>query len=443
MSVRKDDHDSPREVRPRTAVLTRGFDPRLSVGSARPAVFRSSTYVFSTPEAAERAFDVATGRARPEPDENVELIYSRISHPNAEILEDQIVPLERGATSAAVFNSGMAAIMTALLTFVRPGDSIVYTTPVYGGTGHLIREFLPSLGITGISVPAGHSTELDRAIRETESLAVVFIETPANPTMTMTDIRRAATTSGHRARKPLVMVDNTFLGPAFQHPLMLGADLILYSATKYLSGFSDLLAGVALAKEPELIEQIRALRILFGNILQPDECWMMDGRLPTVSLRMNRQSKNAQRIAERLVRHGCILKMHYPTLFDDAEQIRIRLAQCDFPGGLFSFDVGSKEAAFTFLRNVKIARDAVSLGGVETLACHPKTTTHSGLTDEEYRLAGITDGLVRVSVGIEDWRDLLADFEQALDAIPAEVRHRAEAKPEGGNSLAATSSQQS
>ena len=420
--------DPANPVHPRTAVLTRGFDPKLSVGSARPAVFRSSTYVFSTPEAAERAFDLATGRAQPREGEDVELIYSRISHPNAEILEDQIVPLELGARSAAVFNSGMAAIMTAFLTFLRPGDSIIYTVPVYGGTGYLIQEFLGPLGMTGIPVVAGHTEELDRAIRQAENPGAVFIETPANPTMMMTDIRRAVATARQRPRKPLVMVDNTFLGPAFQHPLELGADLVLYSATKFLSGFSDMLAGAALAKDPKLTSHMRKSRILFGNILQPDECWMMDGRLPTVSLRMNRQSKNAQRIAERLVRHPRVQKVHYPTLFEDAEQIRIRLAQCDFPGSLFSFDVGTKDAAFAFLRNVKIARNAVSLGGVETLACHPKTTTHSGLSEEEYELAGITDGLVRVSVGIEDWRDLLADFEQALDTIPAAVPREAETK---------------
>jgi cystathionine beta-lyase/cystathionine gamma-synthase len=418
----------PKDVHPRTAVLTRGFDPRLSVGSARPAVFRSSTYVFSTPEAAERAFDVATGRAQSHEGEDVELIYSRISHPNAEILEDQIVPLEQGAHSAAVFNSGMAAIMTAFMAFLRPGDSIVYTVPLYGGTDHLIQEFLSTLGITGIGVPAGRGAELEEAIRHAESLGAVFIETPANPTLTMTDIRHAADAAGERARKPLVMVDNTFLGPAFQHPLLLGADLVLYSATKYLSGFSDMLAGVALAADPALIDQMLKFRIMFGNILQPDECWMMDGRLPTVALRMNRQSKNAQRIAERLARHPRVLKVYYPTLFTDPEQIRIRLAQCDFPGGLFSLDAGSKEAAFTFLRNLKIGRNAVSLGGVETLVCHPKTTTHSGLTEEEYAISGITDGLVRISVGIEDWRDLLSDFEQALDSIPAPAPQEAESR---------------
>ena len=405
------------DLRPPTEILTRGFDPTLSVGSARPAVFRSSTYVFSTPEAAERAFDIATGRAQPAEGENVELIYSRINHPNAEILEAQVAPLEAGANSAAVFNSGMAAIMTAFLTFLRPGSTVVYTVPLYGGTMGLLRDFLQPWGITVCGVPAGHMTALEDAIHAATNLRIVFIETPANPTMTMTDIRRAADAAARHPDHPLVMVDNTFLGPAFQHPLLFGADLVLYSATKYLSGFSDLLAGIALARDPALIAQMRGRRIGFGNILQPDECWMLDGRLPTVALRMNRQSKNAQRIAESLVSHPRVRRMHYPTLFDDAEQIRIRLAQCDFPGALFSMELGSRDAAFAFLRAVKIAHNAVSLGGVETLVCHPKTTTHSGLTPEETKLSGITDGQVRVSVGIEDWRDLLSDFEQALDSI--------------------------
>jgi methionine-gamma-lyase len=411
----------PHSLRPGTEVLTRGFDPRLSVGSARPAVFRSSTYVFSSPEAAARAFEVATGKDRAREGENVELIYSRINHPNAEILEDQTVPLEPGATAAAIFNSGMAAIMTAFLSFLRPGQAVVYTVPLYGGTMHLIHQLLQPWGVRVVGVPAGHTALLDEAVRTTHDVRIVFVETPANPTMMMTDIRRVVEAASRRSERPLVMVDNTFLGPVFQHPLELGADIVLYSATKFLSGFSDMLAGVALARDRDLIGEMRARRIMFGNILQPDECWMMDGRLPTVALRMNRQSKNAQRIAERLVRHSRVQRVLYPTLFDDQEQIRIRLAQCDFPGSLFTIDLGSREAAWEFLRKVKIARNAVSLGGVETLACHPKTTTHSGLTAEECAMAGLTEGLVRISVGIEDWRDLLSDFEQALDALPEAV----------------------
>jgi len=408
--------DFPDSVRPTTAVLTLGFDPILSVGSARPAVFRSSTYVFSSPEAAERAFDIMGGRVGLKEGEKIDLVYSRFSHPNAEILEDQIVPLETGATSAAVFNSGMAAIMTAVFTFGRPDSSIIYTTPLYGGTTTLIQQFLAPLNVKGVPVPAGDGDALDKAILATKDPCVLLIETPANPTMIMTDVRRAAETAHRHPSRPAVLVDNTFLGPVFQHPLALGADLCLYSATKYLSGFSDMIAGVVIGKDQQLIQKIRSRRSLFGNILQPDECWMLDTRLPTVGLRMNRQSKNAQRIAERLAGRSQLKRVLYPTLFNDPEQIRIFQAQCDYPGGVLSLDFhGGRTAAFSFLRNLKIMRNAVSLGGVESLACHPKTTTHSGMSRQELAEAGIGDGLVRVSVGIEDWRDLLADIEQAIE----------------------------
>jgi len=411
--------DEKSGLRSSTEVLSRGFDPRLSVGSARPPVFRSSTYVFSSPEAAERAFDLVAGRAQPQAGEQPDLIYSRFNHPNAEILESQIVPLERGAQAALVFNSGMAAITTALFTFLRPGDAILYTVPIYGGTQSLIEGFLTTWGISGVAVPAGDIAAMDQAIRETPRLRVILIETPANPTLVMTDIRRAATAAGEAraGEMPLVMVDNTLLGPTFQHPIERGAHLVLYSATKYLSGFSDLIGGVVLASDPDLIRKMQFKRNMFGNILQPDECWMLASRLPTVRLRMNRASKNAQRIAERLASHPKVRKVYYPSLFDDAEQIRVRLQQCDFPGAMFSLELeGGKPAAFDFLRKLSIAYNAVSLGGVETLVCHPKTTTHSGFTEAQSADAGVTDGLVRVSIGIEDWRDLLADFEQALAA---------------------------
>ena len=412
------DHDSAHnDVRPRTAVLTRGFDPGLSFGSARPAVFRASTYVFPSPEAAEHAFAITTGKIKPAPGERADLIYSRFSHPNSEILEDQIVPLEPGATDAAVFNSGMAAIMTALFAVLRPGGSVVYTTPLYGGTTGLIH-FLEPWGVKGIPVRSGDSKALDEAIRSAKDCCAVLLETPANPTLIMTDIERAAESAARHPDRPAVMVDNTFLGPTFQHPLLLGADVSLYSGTKYLGGFSDILAGVAISKSLDLVQKMRSRRNMFGNILQPDECWLLNSRLPTVSLRMNRQSKNAQRLAEALHGHKQLSSVIYPTLFTDPEQKRIFEKQCAYPGGLFSIDFkGGKAAAFDFLRNLRIARSAVSLGGLETLTCHPKSTTHSGMTAPELAESGVTDGLVRISVGIEDWRDLLADFEQALAAI--------------------------
>jgi methionine-gamma-lyase len=416
------DRHATHGLRPTTKILTEGFDPNLSVGSARPAVFRSSTYVFSSPEAAERAFDVASGRVRASEGESPDLIYARFNHPNAEILEDQIVNLETGATAALAFNSGMAAIMTSLFAFLRPGQSVVYTVPAYGGTQHFIQDYLSKWGVSGVPKPSGRGELLLEAIGSAHHLGAVLIETPANPTLMMTDIRSvcdavASLKSRTDESRPVVIVDNTLLGPAFQHPLPLGADLVVYSGTKYLSGFSDMLAGIVLAKDADLIGKIRPLRDLFGNILQPDECWMLSGRLPTVRLRMNRQSKNAQRIAERLVADPRIERIFYPTLLTDPDQRRIFAAQCDYPGAMFSVELrGGKRAAFNFLRHLRIARNAVSLGGVETLACHPKTTTHSGFTEEEFAEAGVTDGLVRVSVGIEDWRDLLDDFEQALSS---------------------------
>jgi methionine-gamma-lyase len=405
-------------LRPETAVLTRGFDPKLSVGSVRPAVFRSSTYVFNTPESAARAFEIALGRAHPAEGESVDLIYARLSHPNAQILEDQVVPLERDATCAAVFNSGMAAISTAFLTLCPPGSSVVHTAPLYGGTQMFLDAMLTPLGVKCVAVDAGDTRGLTKAIRETPKLKLVFIETPANPTLRMTDLFAAVKAAKARKQRPVVAVDNTFLGPTFQHPLALGVDLAVYSATKYLNGFSDMLAGVILARDAELVTQLKGTRAVLGNILQPDECWLLNSRLPTVPLRMNRQSKNAQRIAEAIVGHPALARVIYPSLFKDPEQKRIRDAQCDYPGGIISLELaGGRSAAFTFLRSLRIARDAVSLGGVESLACHPRTTTHSELSDKQLARAGISDALVRLSVGIENWHDLLDDVKQALDAV--------------------------
>jgi methionine-gamma-lyase len=414
---------SPRDktayvVRAPTAVLTRGFDPRLSVGSARPAVFRSSTYVFSSPEKAERAFSIALGKAKPADGESVDLIYSRLSHPNAEIVEDQVVPLEKGAEAAAVFNSGMAAISTVFLTFCQPGTSFVYTVPLYGGTQHLVHQLLEPLGLKGIPVMAGDTAAIAKAIAGAKNLRLVLVESPANPTLVMTDLAALAAEAKQHPDRPLVAVDNTFLGPTFQHPLALGADLAIYSATKYLGGFSDMLGGVVLGTDPEMVARLRGTRAILGNILQPDECWLLDGRLPTVGLRMNRQSKNAQHVAEALVGHPKLKRVIYPSLLTDPEQVRIRDAQCDYPGGIITIELqGGKTAAFEFLRHLRIAKNAVSLGGVETLVCHPATTTHSEMSEEEQARYGVGGDLVRISVGIEHWRDLLAEFRGALDAV--------------------------
>lgn len=405
-------------VRPPTAVLTRGFDPRLSVGSARPAVFRSSTYVFQSPESAERAFAIALGKITPAEGESVDLIYSRLSHPNAEIVEDQVVPLEDGAKAAAVFNSGMAAISTIFFTFCRPGSSIVATTPLYGGTHHFLHQLLTPFGVSVHLVKAGDTQGLEKAIAAAKDLRLVFVETPANPTLRMSDICAAARAAKAHPDSPLVAVDNTFLGPVFQRPLKLGADLVVYSATKFLSGFSDMLGGLVLGKDPALISELRGTRAMVGNILQPDECWLLDTRLPTVPLRMERQCKNASQIIDALSKHKKVQKVLHPSFFTEPEQVRIRDAQCRDFGSVFSVRLhGGRPAAFEFLRRLTVARNAVSLGSLESLVCHPRTTTHSEMTAEELEAAGVTEDLVRFSIGVEDWRDLLRDFTDALDAL--------------------------
>jgi cystathionine beta-lyase/cystathionine gamma-synthase len=310
----------------------------------------------------------------------------------------------------------MAAIATCCFAVLPRGSALLHTQPLYGGTQHLVHQLLEPLGFAVAGVPAGDRDALARAAASLSELALVFVETPANPTLRMTDIAHAVEVARSHPAKPLVTVDNTFLGPTFQHPIEIGADLAVYSATKFLGGQSDILAGVVLARDQDLVAQLRGVRALLGNILQPDEAWILDSRLATVTLRMNRQSKNAQRIAERLAGHSRVRRVHYPSLYEDREQRRIRDAQCDFPGSVFSIDVeGGKRGAFEFLRRLTIARNAVSLGGIETLACHPKTTTHSELSDEELERAEITDGLVRISIGTEHWKDLMADFEAALE----------------------------
>jgi cystathionine beta-lyase/cystathionine gamma-synthase len=405
----------PYHVRPETAVLTRGFDPQLSVGSARPPVYRSSTYVFSSPEAAERAFAIVLGKTKALDNEAPDLIYARLNHPNAQILEDQLVPLERGANAAAVFNSGMAAIFTVLIVLLDRSRSLLYTQPLYGGTQHLVHQVLEPLGFTTAPLQAGDTAAISEKIAQTKDLGLVLIETPSNPTIMMTDIEAAAEAVHRHPNHPLLAIDNTLLGPAFQHPLAHGADLVIYSATKFLGGFSDLLAGAVLAADAGLIQQMRGMRALLGNILQADECWILNSRLSTVRLRMDRQSKNAQRIAEQLADHPQVKRIFYPTLFSDTEQIRIRDAQTDFAGSLLALELqGGRVAAFDFLRRLQIGHNAVSLGGVETLACHPRTTTHSELSEDELSAAGISEGLVRISVGTEHWRDLLDDFTHAL-----------------------------
>ena len=326
-----------------------------------------------------------------------------------------MLSIEPNAKAAAVFNSGMAAISSIFFTFTKPGRTTLFSSPIYGGTHHLIHEMLIPTGYNIEPFFAGDTQPMRDKIRSAKNLDFILIETPSNPTLRMTDIEACVEEAKNHPDQPPVIIDNTFMGPAFQHPLELGADMTVYSATKFLSGFSDMLGGVIIGSNRSHIQKLQGTRALLGNILQPDECWMLDSRLPLVSMRMNRASKNAEQIVKALRKHSQIEEILYPTEFTDESQMKIREKQCDFPGSVFSIQIkGGKAKAFDFLRNLKLIHNAVSLGGVESLACHPTTTTHSEMSLEDQKTYGLNDGQVRISVGIEDWHDVLNDIQQAL-----------------------------
>lgn len=403
-------------MHPQTSSVSEGFDPALSVMAVRPPIYPVSTYCFPNAAAAAHYFEVLLGKTRAQPGESIGLVYARLNHPNAEMFEDSLRAVERGAHAAAAFTSGMAAITTTLFALARPGQVILYQRPVYGGTDHVFNGLLPTWNVRPIAVEHGRWEEALAA--HAKDLALVYLETPANPTLEMIDLGavRALTDRACPDRRVPMVVDNTFLGPVFQSPLEHGADLVVYSATKFLGGHSDLVAGAITARDPELVDRVKGLRAFLGTICEPFTAWMLQRSMATLWLRMTRQSKNAAKLIEALRAHPVVERVHYPTLFE-GEQARIFHKQCRAPGSMIAIELrGGRAAAFRFLDALKIVRLAVSLGGVESLASHPRTTTASEMSDDDLRISGVTEGLVRISIGVEYWRDLAKDLSQALDA---------------------------
>jgi methionine-gamma-lyase len=410
-------------LRPETLMMSYGYDPSLSEGAVKPPIFPTSTFVFESAEAGKAFFELAYGLRERARGEEPGLIYSRINNPDLEILEDRLC-LWDDAEAGLVFASGMAAISTTLLTFVRPGDVVVHSEPIYGGTEFLLHNVLPRFGVERIGFAAGEAGALERAMEAAggRRVAVILVETPANPTNALVDIRACADAAAGRAgsdgQRPLVAVDNTFLGPLWQHPLRHGADLVLYSLTKYVGGHSDLIAGACLGRDA-LIGPVRGMRTILGTMCDPWTGWMALRSLETLKLRMTSQMKNARYVAEFLADHSKVRKVHYLGFLEEGSPAaEVFARQCTSPGGTFSFELHGGEAeAFRLLNALRLVKLAVSLGGTESLAEHPGSMTHSDVPADAQARMGITPGMVRLSVGVEHPADVIADLEQALAAV--------------------------
>jgi methionine-gamma-lyase len=411
--------DKRRKYRPESLMMSYGYKPELSEGAIKPPIFQTSTFVFETAEEGKAFFEVAYGLRERRKGEEQGLIYSRINNPDLEVLEDRLT-LWDDAEACAVFESGMSAISTCLLEFLSPGDVLLFSNPLYGGTDHFIKHVLTRFGVEVLGFYPWEQHELQALVQRSgkaDRVRMIFVETPANPTNTLIDISACARLARQLStpeREVLVAVDNTYMGPLWQHPLKQGAHLVLYSATKYIGGHSDVIAGACLGSK-ERIARVKGLRTFLGSMAGPWTGWLLMRSLETLKPRMETQAHNAALVAAFLKRHAKVVRVHYLGMIEDPEQQAVFHAQCLSAGAMLSFEVvGGEAAAFRFLNALQLVKLAVSLGSTESLAEHPATMTHAGVDPDEREKLGISSGLLRLSVGVEHPDDLIADLEQAL-----------------------------
>lgn len=405
--------DSKKErMRSSTAAIHAGFRTRDSYNSASEPVFFSTTFTFPSAAAAEKAFENPYG-------ENSDFIYSRMTHPNAVMVEERVAAIEQGGGSAAIFSSGLTAIFAALTAHLPVGGKLAVLNPIYGGTRHMLERFfsLSRCRIAEYDARAG-VPQFD------PDVDVVFFETPTNPTLTMVDITNTAAAAKAANPRCLVIVDNTFMG-ALQSPFVVSenVDLIVYSGTKYMGGHSNILCGAVIGKDKDgqLILKIKQVRGDFGGILPPFECWQLLNSLKTYALRMRIESKGALKVAEFLAGHPRVAEINYPGLWKPGDKYYdIYRRQCTDPGAMICFYLkeADRSAAFRFQDLLKDRHHillAVSLGGVESLICHPRSTTHACMSEADLARYGITENLIRLSVGLEEPEVLIEDLAHALD----------------------------
>ena len=408
---------------PESLMMSYGYKPELSEGAIKSPIFQTSTFVFKSAEEGKAFFEVAYGHRAKHAGEEMGLIYSRINNPDLEILENRLTLWDE-AEECAVFESGMSAITTVLLEFLKPGDLLLMSTPLYGGSDHFIKKVLPKFGIHSIQFKVGATTEdIIKLVKESgmaDKLALVYIETPANPTNDLVDIqgcKEVARMFSTPEKEILLAVDNTYMGPVWQHPLQHGADLVIYSATKYIGGHSDVIAGACLGSSA-LITRIKGLRTFLGNMAGPWTGWLLMRSLETLKVRMDMQALNAEKVAAFLNTHPLVERVYYigNLTEKDGLQYEIRQRQCLTNGGMISFDIKGGEAeAFKFLDGLKLIKLAVSLGSTESLAEHPATMTHVDVDPEHRKELSITEKMIRLSIGVENYNDIIYDINQALE----------------------------
>jgi len=406
-----------RKLKPATLMMGYGYDPQLSEGALKPPIFLTSTFAFESAAAGKRHFEGITGQREGGAEG---LVYSRFNGPNQEILENRLGVWD-GAEDALVFSSGMSAIATLLLAHCRSGDVIVHSGPLYAATEGFIARTMDKYGVRYVDFPAGASrAEIDAVLARAHELgriALIYLESPANPTNALVDIEAVAAARDALCPEAPIAIDNTFLGPLWQRPLGHGADIVVYSLTKYAGGHSDLVAG-GVSGAKRWIDPVRALRNTMGTILDPNTSWMLLRSLETLEIRMQRATANAVAVCGYLKDHPKVEGLGFLGLLPPGSQKDIYRRHCTGPGSTFSLFIRGGEAeAFRFLDSLRIAKLAVSLGGTETLASHPAAMTHLSVPPERKAALGITDNLVRVSIGIEDADDLIADFAQALEQV--------------------------
>ena len=376
-----------------TRAIHVGQEPEQLTGSISVPIYATSTYVQDELGKPRQGYE-----------------YARVSNPTRDRLEANLASLE-GGIAARVFASGMAAI-NAIASLLKSGDHVVCGHNLYGGVPRLFNEVLANYGLEFTYVDTSRLKDVDRAIRKNTKL--VYVETPTNPLMTISDIR--AVSQICRKRDVQLVVDNTFMSPYFQQPIALGADMVVHSTTKFLNGHSDGLGGVVVCTRPEQAEQLGFLQKSAGAIMSPFECWLVLRGVKTLAVRMEQHEKNGREVAQFLATHRKVKKVFYPGLPKHSQHELAKRQMSGF-GAMITFETGSLNHARKMLRKVRVCSLGESLGGVETLISHPATMTHAALGEKGRKAIGITDGMVRISVGIEDIEDILADLDQALAAI--------------------------